>query len=611
MILRVCVVITCSDHPRTISEVLKDVAIETRFPILVIDDGSETPVLNVLYSFEVKQALEQGRLRVLRFEQRRGAGRALEAATADLVSRGFTHMLTLAPDGTFKARDSAQLLELTCTHPWDLVIGRRRFKQITPASRWKTWLSRLAGQAVRFETGARVADPRSLYRVYPLYALQNVRLRTDDQDSDLEVLLRMLWRGVKIHETDVDARVVESEPETRPWSARLKDRARFSFFNLALICVAVLRTHARPGQLAIAMAVGVFVGCTPAFGFHTFIMLALASVLPLNFVAMWIGNHVSTPVLFPLMVMAEVYIGQHWLGIASSPGMMGHFLQWAAGSVVLGILLSVPAGLLTYVFARALQQPPRSTRFLDLGSRVLSAGLVAGGRRFAERLVPLVAGARTLFCRRARAGLKEYQVRVGLRGLYSHIRLLTRIELEELALVSTRISDHPRVRLEGVPSAADARVITANIGSWAPARQTKLNTAPALFVDERTTEHLELISFLGGLGVFDVSAFTTALNERRPVVFGFGLWHAPGVFDLHVSLAREYRLAADENSALARLEWAGRFVRQLEHVVRRHPEQWFNVYPFWSTRPITSTRGVLIEDLETKPRVLNRTDLTP
>ena len=58
MILRTCVVIPTFNNPRTISKVLKDVVMNTGFPVLVIDDGSETAVENVLYSFEVRQALQ-------------------------------------------------------------------------------------------------------------------------------------------------------------------------------------------------------------------------------------------------------------------------------------------------------------------------------------------------------------------------------------------------------------------------------------------------------------------------------------------------------------------------------------------------------------------------
>src|SRR3954471_12736173 len=99
MILRICVVIPTFDNSRTISETVKDVLLNTPFPVLVVDDGSETPVANVLYSWEVRNALEEGRVRVVRFEKNCGKGAALKYAIGDLVARGFTHMFTMDADG--------------------------------------------------------------------------------------------------------------------------------------------------------------------------------------------------------------------------------------------------------------------------------------------------------------------------------------------------------------------------------------------------------------------------------------------------------------------------------------------------------------------------------
>src|SRR4051812_6938165 len=120
MILRVCVVIPTFNNSRSISEVVKDVLTSTAHPVLVVDDGSETPVVNCLYSWEVRQALESGRVRVVRLERNAGKGAALKCAIEDCVSHGFTHMVTLDADGQHHGYEIKKLTELAKLHPWDL-----------------------------------------------------------------------------------------------------------------------------------------------------------------------------------------------------------------------------------------------------------------------------------------------------------------------------------------------------------------------------------------------------------------------------------------------------------------------------------------------------------
>jgi len=123
MILRVGVVIAARNHARTLSQVLRDVVLRCPFPILLIDDGSETPLSYSLYSFEVRQAIESRRLRVVRFETPRGLTAAWMYGMQDLVAQGFTHMLTLNANGSNLGSDIAILIERMCECPWDVIEG--------------------------------------------------------------------------------------------------------------------------------------------------------------------------------------------------------------------------------------------------------------------------------------------------------------------------------------------------------------------------------------------------------------------------------------------------------------------------------------------------------
>ncbi|MBX3022102.1 MAG: DUF2062 domain-containing protein [Bdellovibrionales bacterium] len=611
MILRVCVVIPCFNNPRTISSVLKDVVNKTSYPILVLDDGSETPVTNVLYSFEVRQALEQGRLRVVRFDENRGKGAVLRYAIQDLMAKGFTHMLTMDGNGRQLASQIPKLTRAAAAHPWALIVGRRNLKT-DPPTRMQRWGRQILNFCVRFETGESLKDTQSGFRIYPLFSLQMMRFRTRRYDWEMEALIRLLWSGVQVHEVDVDTAPFNASEHVVHFH-RIKDSLRLSLLKLALIAVSLVRTHATAWELGLSVAVGVFVGATPLFGFHTLILIALAFVLPLNFVAMYIGSHVGIPVLIPFLLVAEVYIGQVWLGIPTGDGLMGHFLQWSAGSVVLGMILGVPAGLLTYWAVRTAQNPHAEADLAaqQAGRHHLFVWITETfGVRAAYAVIPFVVVWRYLVLMRARRGLNEfYRVMMPGQGFFrrqlqvlGHLRRCAEIQADGLALACGR---HPGIitRHDGNLNGSARVVISAHLGSW-EAASAALQSSPQLYYGDRSSGYrYELIPFMGRLAPFDVTPFQQAARLQAPLAFSFGLKTEGGIYDLFSRPAMCYEFRGDTAEDLQILEWASRFVRQLEFYVRKYPDQWFNLYPFWSALPPRHEvhAGVFMEDLEPVP----------
>lgn len=346
MILRLCVVIPTFNNQTTISGVVKDVVTKTQFPVLVVDDGSETPVGNYLYSWEVRQALEEGRVRVVRFEKNRGKGAALQYAIKDLVAHGFTHMLTMDGDGQHLASEIAKLVDLARRHPWDLIIGNRRLKS-TSVPGISKFGRRFSNFWVNYQTGTSVHDSQSGFRLYPLFALQTMKFFTSKYDFEIEVLIRLMWRGITVRECEIEVLYQEGAARVSHFH-KFWDNARISVLNTILVMFSLLRSHRSPVELAVSVGLGVFVGCSPFFGFHTFIVAGLAFVLRLNVVAMWLGTHISIPPLAPLLVFASLTIAHQWLGLEET-GAIEHFYQWLAGSVVLGAILGASAAVLTYL----------------------------------------------------------------------------------------------------------------------------------------------------------------------------------------------------------------------------------------------------------------------
>src|SRR6185369_543224 len=71
----------------------------------------------------------------------------------------------------------------------------------------------------------------------------------------------------------------------------------------------LLAEHRAPSEVAAAILVGALVGCTPLFGFHILICLALAFLLRLNKVIVYAAANLSMPPLVPLLGYASVQLG--------------------------------------------------------------------------------------------------------------------------------------------------------------------------------------------------------------------------------------------------------------------------------------------------------------
>lgn len=123
----------------------------------------------------------------------------------------------------------------------------------------------------------------------------------------------------------------------------------------------VLREHASPSRLALAVGVGALAGSSPLVGLHALVAVGIASLTRLNRVAAFAGSNVSIGPMMPLLFAAELAIGSRLLGIAlptTWPHSPTEAFSGAAKALWIGWLFVGTAsaallGGITYVAARA------------------------------------------------------------------------------------------------------------------------------------------------------------------------------------------------------------------------------------------------------------------
>jgi uncharacterized protein (DUF2062 family) len=113
------------------------------------------------------------------------------------------------------------------------------------------------------------------------------------------------------------------------------------------------------------MAFGVWIGCTPFYGFQTLIGLGLAPVLRLNRLAVLLGLQISIPPLAPFLLFANAQVGAlvlrgQWArlsmeairAVPKSKLLADLLVDLLVGGAIVGAVLALPAGLLTTYLVR-------------------------------------------------------------------------------------------------------------------------------------------------------------------------------------------------------------------------------------------------------------------
>jgi uncharacterized protein (DUF2062 family) len=127
-----------------------------------------------------------------------------------------------------------------------------------------------------------------------------------------------------------------------------------------------------PGRVALAVAIGLFIGCLPLYGLHLALCLVACVPRRLDSVLAYLAANISNPFVAPFLITLEIEIGsllltgEHAafdLERARATGIAGFFQQAAAGSVFVGGALALLGGLLAFVLARpVLRKSPDDIR---------------------------------------------------------------------------------------------------------------------------------------------------------------------------------------------------------------------------------------------------------
>lgn len=376
MIEKVLMVIPCFNHGETLPEVV-DKALAAGWNVLVVDDGSATPVAGLP-------------CRVQRHPKNLGKGAAILTGARIAQEEGFDAILTMDADGQLDPGEAGALLEAAAHNPRAIVIGDRRMdgEHVPGSSRFGRAFSNFW---VRMECGRDLPDTQSGFRLYPVEILLDLSFRRRRYDFEVEVLVRAAWAGFPIVSVPVSAHYPPPAERRSHFRAfmdnwrltrlhtRLITRALnpwphkrlihkppppprdFSWWNPISLFRRLMRENATPMQLAVAVWMGFFLGALPLIAVHTITIIYVTHKLHLNKVAAVAASQFCMPPVVPFLCIELGYRFRHgaWLTDGSLERVLleapERLFEWFLGSLVLGPLLGILGGAATYWGVRRLR----------------------------------------------------------------------------------------------------------------------------------------------------------------------------------------------------------------------------------------------------------------
>jgi len=367
-----CVIIPTYNNELTLERIIREI-LELTDQVIVVNDGSTDGTYKIIETFP--------NLTAIHLLKNKGKGFAIRQGFREAIKQGYCYAITIDSDGQHLPEDLPKFIEKIENEPGALIIGARNLEQAgIPGG--TTFGNRFSNFWTRVETGYKLPDTQSGFRLYPLKRLEKIRFFTNRFEFEIEVLVRAAWKGIPL--TSVPVSVIYPPKKERVSHFRpFIDFARISLLNTVLVILAwlffrpwmIIRKNSGEGfkdlarkhllspdesnfKKSASVALGIFMGIAPVWGWQMAIALALAIILKLNKAITLVASNISIPPLIPFILFASYLTGGLVLSnhedLNFDSGITfefvkKNFFQYIAGALVFGTVMGLLSGLVTWI----------------------------------------------------------------------------------------------------------------------------------------------------------------------------------------------------------------------------------------------------------------------
>src|SRR6187401_450254 len=186
--LNVCIIIPTYNNEVTLARVIEETSAFSQ-QIIVVNDGSTDRTLEILGGFPFVQLIS--------YKTNRGKGWALRKAFTHAIEHGYQYAITIDSDGQHFAKDLPAFIDKLMLERNAIIIGARNMTQASVPG-GSSFGNRFSNFWFRVETGIRLPDTQSGYRLYPLNAIKQMHFFTRKYEFEIEVLVRAAWSGINV-----------------------------------------------------------------------------------------------------------------------------------------------------------------------------------------------------------------------------------------------------------------------------------------------------------------------------------------------------------------------------------------------------------------------------
>ena len=368
---KIGVLIPTYNNEKTLKRVI-DGVLEYTDRIIVVNDGSTDSTADILNEYP--------HITVINLAENKGKGNGLKIGFRKAIELGYDYAITIDSDGQHYPDDIPVFVKALLDEGQEvLLIGNRNMSQ-EGIPKKSSFGNRFSNFWFWFETGIKLEDTQSGYRLYPLHKIPK-KYFTPKFEFEIEIIVRTAWRHIPVK--NVPVKVLYDPAERVSHFRPFRDFTRISILNTILVTITllyiiprnfvnnfrkkslkkfiredVLESDGSNRTKAFSVALGVFIGFSPFWGFHTLLVISLSVLFKLNKILAFVASNVSLPPFIPFIIAAALYLGAPFIQGESNilnqelnfELVKNNLLQCIIGSAILASSMSVISGIATFIF---------------------------------------------------------------------------------------------------------------------------------------------------------------------------------------------------------------------------------------------------------------------
>ena len=269
----ICVVIPTYNNHASIQKVVEDTLCYCD-DVIVVADGCTDGTTEILQRIP--------NITLVSYPTNKGKGNALKVGFRKALDMGFAYAITLDADGQHYPKDISFFLEANQQYPGCLIVGARMMKGVD-RGKGSSFANRFSNFWFWVQTGRRLEDTQTGYRLYPLRKLWGFSLLTSRYEAELELMVFASWHGVELVSIPVDVYYPPREERVSHFRPGM-DFARISVLNTVLCCLAVVY------GLPLRLFRGLMVGFRTIYSLLFFLFFSLGIFTPLTWLYLKMGK---------------------------------------------------------------------------------------------------------------------------------------------------------------------------------------------------------------------------------------------------------------------------------------------------------------------------------